>query len=149
MTTEIIRFNTVRFQTKHVVVRAVPSIEEQKRSAKEEQDRVEQQRTALGEEGLANKGKQLHDAMGANEIPPPDEMLTSIPVPSIDGIKFHPVQIYRSSEGKNPPGFNLQNLPVYAEAYHLHTNFCYVSILFTNFSSYSFMNLVIFSLWSL
>ncbi|XP_055630740.1 uncharacterized protein C05D11.1-like [Toxorhynchites rutilus septentrionalis] len=114
--------------TKHVVVRAVPSIEEQKRSAKEEQDRVEQQRAALGEEGLASKGKQLHDAMAANEIPPPDEMLTSIPVPSIDGIMFHPVEIFRSTEGKNPPGLNLEDLPVYAEAYHLHTNFCYLMV---------------------
>lgn len=113
-------------QANNVVVRAVPSIEEQKRYAKEEHDRVEQQRASLGKEGLATKANQLADAIAANEIPPPDDMLTSIPVPSTDGIKFHPVQIFKSSEGSNPPGLNLQKLPVYAEAYHLHTNFCYV-----------------------
>ncbi|XP_058831479.1 uncharacterized protein C05D11.1-like [Topomyia yanbarensis] len=112
----------------NVVVRAIPSIEEQKRSAKEEQDRIQQQRTDLGEEGLTKKGKQLADAMATNEIPPPDEMLTSIPVPSTDGIKFHPVQIFKSTGGENPPGLNLKKLPVYAEAYHLHTNFCYLMV---------------------
>lgn len=110
------------------MVRAVPSIDEQKRSAKEEMERIEQQRNTLGEEGLANKGKALAEAMAANEVPPPDEMLTSIPVPSTDGIKFHPVQIFKATDGKNPPGLDLQKLPVYAEAYHLHTNFCYVSL---------------------
>ncbi|XP_053684394.1 uncharacterized protein C05D11.1-like [Sabethes cyaneus] len=112
----------------NVVVRAVPSIEEQKRYAKEEHDRVEQQKGFLGAEGLAQKAKQLTDAMATNEIPPPDDMLTSIPVPSTDGIKFHPVQIFKSSEENNPPGLNLQKLPVYAEAYHLHTNFCYLMV---------------------
>lgn len=113
---------------KHVVIRAVPSIEEQKRTAKEEMERIEQQRNSLGEEGLAQKGKALAEAMAANEVPPPDEMLTSIPVPSIDGIKFHPVQFFKATDGKNPPGLDLQKLPVYAEAYHLHTNFCYIMV---------------------
>ncbi|XP_055534540.1 uncharacterized protein C05D11.1-like [Wyeomyia smithii] len=113
---------------KNVVVSAVPSIEEQKRYAKEEHDRVEQQRTSLGEEGLAKKAKLLADAMATNEIPPPEDMLTSIPVPSTDGIKFHPVEIFKSTEEKNPPGLGLLKLPVYAEAYHLHTNFCYLMV---------------------
>ncbi|KXJ72958.1 hypothetical protein RP20_CCG016849 [Aedes albopictus] len=121
--------NKYLVDAKHVVVRAVPSIEEQKRSAKEEMDRIEQQRADLGEEGLAKKGKELADAMAANEVPPPDEMLTSIPVPSTDGIKFHPVQIFKATDGgKNPAGLDLQKLPVYAEAYHLHTNFCYLMV---------------------
>lgn len=92
-------------------------------------DRIEQQRATLGEEGLAKKGKQVAEAMAANEVPPPDEMLTSIPVPSTDGIKFHPVEIFKATgDGKNPAGLDLKKLPVYAEAYNLHTNFCYVSI---------------------
>ncbi|XP_055593217.1 uncharacterized protein C05D11.1-like [Uranotaenia lowii] len=113
---------------KYVVARAVPSIEEQKRSAKEEQERIEKQRSDLGEEGLAKKGKELAEAMAANEIPPPDDMLTSIPVPSLDGIEFHPVEIYKSSRNANPPGVELSKLPVYAEAYHLHSNFCYILV---------------------
>lgn len=112
----------------YVVVRAVPSIEEQQRSAKEEADRIEQQRIALGEEGLAKKGKELADAMAANEVPPPDTMLTSTPIPSTDGIKFHPVEIFKATDGKNPPGLDLLKLPVYAEVYHLHTSFCYIMV---------------------
>ncbi|XP_058458892.1 uncharacterized protein C05D11.1-like [Malaya genurostris] len=120
--------NKYLVNSKNVVISAVPSIEEQKRSAKEEQDRVQRQRADLGEEGLAKKGKQLTDAMAINEILPPDEMLTSIPVPTTDGIKFHPVQIFKSADNKKPPGLNLRKLPVYAEAYHLHTNFCYLMV---------------------
>ncbi|EAT39319.1 AAEL008862-PA [Aedes aegypti] len=121
--------NKYLIDANHVVVRAVPSIEEQKRSAKEEMDRIEQQRATLGEEGLAKKGKQVAEAMAANEVPPPDEMLTSIPVPSTDGIKFHPVEIFKATgDGKNPAGLDLKKLPVYAEAYNLHTNFCYLMV---------------------
>lgn len=71
--------------------------------------------------------------MTKNEIPPPDEMLTSIPVPSTDGIKFHPVEIFKSSAGRSPAGLTLEKLPLYAEAYHLHTNFCYVSCVGVSF----------------
>ncbi|XP_039445648.1 uncharacterized protein C05D11.1-like [Culex pipiens pallens] len=120
--------NKYLVEPKSVVVQAVPSIEEQKRSAKEEQDRIEAQRAALGEEGLAQKGRELAEAMTKNEIPPPDEMLTSIPVPSTDGIKFHPVEIFKSSAGRSPAGLTLEKLPLYAEAYHLHTNFCYLMV---------------------
>uniref|UniRef100_A0A182TCH4 Peptidase M16 C-terminal domain-containing protein n=1 Tax=Anopheles maculatus TaxID=74869 RepID=A0A182TCH4_9DIPT len=113
---------------KHVVVRAVPSIKENVRTANVEQERLEKQRETLGESGLKEKEQLLSDAMASNEIPPPDEMITSIPVPSTEGIKFYPVEVYSSSrEESNPPGLLMNDLPVYAEAYDLHTNFCYVS----------------------
>lgn len=49
-------------------VTASPSIAEQQRVAKEELERIEKQRSDLGEEGLANKGKELKDAMEVNEV---------------------------------------------------------------------------------
>lgn len=119
--------NVFFFQNKHVVVRAVPSIKENERTANVEQKRLEKQRETLGESGLKEKETILSNAMATNEIAPPDEMITSIPVPSTEGIKFYPVEVYTSKTGKNPPGLKIEDLPVYAEAYDLHTNFCYVS----------------------
>uniref|UniRef100_A0A182YI36 Uncharacterized protein n=1 Tax=Anopheles stephensi TaxID=30069 RepID=A0A182YI36_ANOST len=116
-------------KNKHVVVRAVPSIKENVRTASVEQARLEKQRETLGEDGLKEKEQVLADAMASNEIPPPEEMITSIPVPSTEGIKFYPVEVYSSSRAEsNPPGLIMSDLPVYAEAYDLHTNFCYLKV---------------------
>lgn len=49
-------------------VTATPSIEEQQRIAKEELERIEEQRNDLGEEGLAKKGRELREAMESNEV---------------------------------------------------------------------------------
>ena len=117
------------FQGHHISVRAIPSIEEQQQMSREESERIEKQRNLLGESGLREKGNQLADAMLKNDIQPPVEMLTNVPVPSTDGIKFHPVQVYRAGingNGTNPPGLNLTELPLYAEAYNVHTKFVYV-----------------------
>uniref|UniRef100_A0AAG5D1U2 Peptidase M16C associated domain-containing protein n=1 Tax=Anopheles atroparvus TaxID=41427 RepID=A0AAG5D1U2_ANOAO len=113
---------------KHVVVRALPSVEENRRTAKAESTRLEEQRKSLGDSGLQEKEKALAEAMQSNELPPPDEMITSIPVPSTEGIKFYPVEIYRSTEKKNPSGLTMSDIPVYSEAYDLHTNFCYLKV---------------------
>uniref|UniRef100_A0A1L8DTH1 Putative zn2+-dependent endopeptidase insulinase superfamily protein n=1 Tax=Nyssomyia neivai TaxID=330878 RepID=A0A1L8DTH1_9DIPT len=115
--------------TKTVLVRAVPSIEEQQRMSKEEIERIERQRADLGVEGMNVKGDELSEAMAYNEIPPPTDMLTQVPIPGTEGIKFHPVQVYRSSEkAANPTGLDVDNLPVYAEAYDMHTNFVYMIV---------------------
>lgn len=114
----------------YVVVRAYPSIEKQQSMAKEESDRIEKQREELGEKGLLLKEKFLADAMSTNEISCPDEMLTSIPVPSKEGMQFHPVEIYRSDDSKNlnPTGLDLKSFPIFAEAYNIHTNFVYLTL---------------------
>ncbi|XP_055703714.1 uncharacterized protein C05D11.1-like isoform X2 [Phlebotomus papatasi] len=114
---------------KYVVVRAVPSIEEQHRMSKEEIERIERQRADLGVEGMQTKGDELCEAMAQNEITPPTEMLTKVPIPGTDAIKYHPVKVYRSGEGDgNQTGFNVDTLPVYAEAYDMHTNFVYLIV---------------------
>uniref|UniRef100_A0A336KC94 CSON007777 protein n=1 Tax=Culicoides sonorensis TaxID=179676 RepID=A0A336KC94_CULSO len=111
---------------KYVVVRAVPSIEEQQRMAKEEQERIEKQRSDLGPAGLEKKEKELLEAMKTNEINPPVEMLTDVPIPSVEKMNFHPLKIFRLSDKVSPPGLNLETLPVYAEAFDLHSNFVYI-----------------------
>uniref|UniRef100_A0A1B0DIV2 Presequence protease, mitochondrial n=1 Tax=Phlebotomus papatasi TaxID=29031 RepID=A0A1B0DIV2_PHLPP len=82
---------------KYVVVRAVPSIEEQHRMSKEEIERIERQRADLGVEGMQTKGDELCEAMAQNEITPPTEMLTKVPIPGTDAIKYHPI-LYPSDE---------------------------------------------------
>lgn len=51
-----------------VTVRGVPSISEQKSMAAEEKERISQQQTTLGPEGLSLKDKQLSEAMQQNEV---------------------------------------------------------------------------------
>ncbi|XP_049547203.1 uncharacterized protein C05D11.1-like [Anopheles darlingi] len=112
----------------HVVVRAVPSVKENLRIAKAELLRIEEQRKRLGEIGLKEKSKILTDAMAANEILPPNEMIAAFPMPSAEGIKFYPFEVFRTSDENSPKGLNLRSIPFYAEAYDLHTNFCYLKV---------------------
>uniref|UniRef100_A0A2M4BCH9 Putative zn2+-dependent endopeptidase insulinase superfamily protein n=1 Tax=Anopheles marajoara TaxID=58244 RepID=A0A2M4BCH9_9DIPT len=112
----------------HVVVRAVPSIKENLRIASAELLRIEEQRKILGENGLKEKSKMLADAMASNDILPPNEMITSFPVPPAEAIKFYPVEVFRTSDEISPIGINLRSLPFYTEAYDLHTNFCYLKV---------------------
>lgn len=67
------------------------------------------------------------DAMANNAIPPPEAMLTEVPIPTTDGIQFHPVNIYRTGHSDEvPTGLDLNSWPVYSEAIDIHTNFVYV-----------------------
>lgn len=105
---------------KSVTVRAVPSIAEKEKLAKDEAERVEQRKVEFGVDGLAQKGKELEEAMTENDKPPPLQMLTSLPVPSTKSIAFHKFEIVKK----------LQEVPFYIEAYNLKTNFVYVTVAF-------------------
>lgn len=99
--------------------------------AKAEAERIRKQCEDLGPEGLASKGRLLLDAMNTNNILPPNDMLTQVPIPSTDSIQFHPVTKFKSNPLTNPPGINLELLPCFAEAYDMHTNFVYASFFFS------------------
>lgn len=107
--------------------------------AQYETKRIAQQREKLGENGLICKSKDLAQATEINCIPPPAEMLIQVPIPSIDSIKFHPVNVYRYGDNENQLkyGLDLNALPVYGEIYDLHTNFVYVSKRKTVFFNWS------------
>ena len=77
--------------SKHVVVIGEPSISKMKQMTKEEKQRVEQQRKAIGDAGLKQKGIDLEKAKENNEIPPPEEMLRMVPVPDVGNIHFHSI----------------------------------------------------------
>lgn len=121
-----------------VVVRAKPSKEEQAKLSKEEDDRIEQQRKTLGPEGLKQKEKGLNEAIEKNDIPPPDEMLTELPIPDITKIHFHSIKSY-TTEGKQPEKFDLQQVPIYACLDDVKTNFVYVSKNQLAFNSKTFL----------
>lgn len=115
-----------------MVVRAFPSVEEQKKMAKEELSRVEEQRNALGTDGLAKKAEELNHAMATNEIPPPSEMLTQIPIPDVTNIKSLPSTLLeRCTDGKsaNKLGdLDLNQFPTQVTACDIATTFGYVII---------------------
>lgn len=84
---------------------------------KEEAARVEQQRKSLGEDGLSKKAEQLAEAVAFNEIPPPPEMLTKVPIPNVDNINSLPSTVQeRDSEifgdASKLSGLNLSEFPV-------------------------------------
>ncbi|XP_046677319.1 uncharacterized protein C05D11.1-like [Homalodisca vitripennis] len=112
-----------------VTVRGVPSVQEQQTMAREEKERVEQQRLQLGLEGLQERDKMLTDAMQQNEIPPPQSMLTSVKIPSIESIQFHRIQAYTTSSASPHPKFDIGQVPVYMQLDHIHTNFVYMFVL--------------------
>lgn len=85
--------------------------------AKEEMDRVEQQRKSLGEDGLSKKGDELSKAVEFNEIPPPLEMLTKVPIPNVSNINSLPSTVQsRDDEVYGDPsklsGLDLSKFPV-------------------------------------
>ncbi|KAG5670312.1 hypothetical protein PVAND_000588 [Polypedilum vanderplanki] len=111
---------------KSVTIRAVPSITEKEKLAKEEAERLETRRKELGEEGLAKKAQELEAAMAENDRTPPQEMLTAIKVPSTKSIVFHEFDVIRKQDKSEK--IDLSDFPFYIEVYDLKSNFVYVTI---------------------
>lgn len=112
----------------YIAIRSYPSIEEQQRTAKNEADRIETQRKLLGPKGLQQKETELHNAIKLNELPAPKEMLTMVPIPTTEKIHFHPMRKITPAKSDQIPGFNLNEMLVYAEAYRVNTNFVYMTL---------------------
>lgn len=116
-----------------VVIRGVPSVEERIRLEEEEKLRIESRRQQIGEEGLKMWQDRVEKAKETNEIPPPPEMLQSVPVPGTDSINFHLLQAYSNHEDsrahttteKSPASVPMQlsDLPVKFQLDNLHSNF--------------------------
>lgn len=111
--------------------------------AKEEAERVGCQRKALGEKGLAQKAKELAEAVAQNEIPPPTEMLTQVPIPDVSKISSLPSTIAQRDgdvfgDASKLYGLNLSKfpIPVNVTACSINSNFGYI-IVFVNTSGVS------------
>lgn len=115
---------------KHVTIEAVPSVEKLQQLTAEEQNRLETLKEELDEETLAKKQEELEDAISRNEENLPEELITAAELLASAEINYLWGLRYCSSKGTNPPGINLQKMPVYTEAYDLSTNFIYLNLTF-------------------
>jgi Zn-dependent M16 (insulinase) family peptidase len=121
-----------------VVIRAKPSIEMKHRLAKEERERVEARVKELGRGGLINKQAVVDHAISANDEEPEDDLLDSVPVPSTDGIPFHPIKLYSNfalpaGDGKtvidfNAPNFDLKAMPIRMRVDDVNTKFVHMHL---------------------
>lgn len=111
---------------KLIALEAYPSIEEQQRLASEEKQRIEEQIKRLGEQGLKKKELELEKAVEYNERPPPNSMLTCLPIPSLNSITFHNIVRYRTDLAETSQ-IDLSKTPVFTYFDHVKSGFVYVS----------------------
>ncbi|CAH0726563.1 unnamed protein product, partial [Brenthis ino] len=110
-----------------VTIIGSPSIELQTKMAEEEKKRIEEQRAQLGEKGLAEKAKQLEEAMEFNDRPPPAGTLAAVPVPSCERLRCHALRSWCS--GEPCALFDLSAVPLYTRLHSLSTNFVYINLI--------------------
>ncbi|XP_073987977.1 uncharacterized protein C05D11.1-like [Rhodnius prolixus] len=122
-----------------VTVKGVPSIEEQARLTAEEEASVNERVKMLGSDGLAMNEKNLLDAMAKNDVPPPDDMLTSVPIPAADCIHFHTISGTSTDSSQKDTRFNIDSVPLYMHLDHLNTNFVYMFVLLDTSSVPSYL----------
>ncbi|XP_023940312.1 uncharacterized protein C05D11.1 [Bicyclus anynana] len=115
------------FGNDSVTIIGSPSIDLQTKIAEEDKVRIEEQRAQLGEEGLAEKGRILQEAMEFNERPPPPGTLASVPVPSCENLKCHKLSSWNTNS-EPCPYFDLKDVPMYTRLHSLNTNFVYICV---------------------
>lgn len=108
---------------------------------KEETERIEMQCKSLGEDGLKKKGDELSAAVAHNEIPPPSEMLTAVPIPNVENINSLSSTVkQRDGATYGDPlklnGLNLSDFPVPipVTACAVDSNFGYIMAYFNTAS---------------
>ncbi|XP_050675436.1 uncharacterized protein C05D11.1-like isoform X2 [Leptidea sinapis] len=116
------------FTDELVTVIGSPSVELQTKMADEEKKRIEEQRSLLGESGLAEKAQQLDEAMRFNEREPPAGTLASVPIPSCDNLKCYQLSTW-SSDSAPCPHFDLAEVPLYTRLHSLKTNLVYINLI--------------------
>ncbi|KAJ9588208.1 hypothetical protein L9F63_018429, partial [Diploptera punctata] len=112
-----------------VTIRGYPSQKEQKSMTEDEKKRVAEQREKYGKDGLLELADQLQKATIENEKPPPQEMLTSVPIPSTASINFHPVECFTTNSNEQHPKLDLKQVPVQMQLDNVHTSFVYMFVL--------------------
>lgn len=113
----------------HVVIRGIPSIEEQKRLSQEDEERLAARAKSLGKAGLQEKENVLLKSTEVNEKPPPVDMLTCVPIPDVNSIKFHSIQNFTSKSDQQHPNFDVSKSPLFFQIDHIKTNFVYLFVL--------------------
>ncbi|XP_073242896.1 uncharacterized protein C05D11.1-like [Porites lutea] len=119
-----------------VVIIGEPSSKMMTEMSETEKKRVAEQIATLGEEGLKSKRQRLEKATDDNEVAPPPEVVTSLPVPSISSISFHPIKMFsnRRQDGcshSEPEAvkFPVSEIPYAFQLDHVSTLFVKLSVL--------------------
>ncbi|XP_076642310.1 uncharacterized protein C05D11.1 [Halictus rubicundus] len=112
-----------------VIVKGIPSLEKRHELTEKEKERVAKQIKDLGDKGLQLKEKELENAIAKNNVPMPNEMLSSVPIPSTDLISFHHIKHFTTESIEQNSGFVLENLPFYTYLDHVNTNFIYMFVI--------------------
>ncbi|XP_031827679.1 uncharacterized protein C05D11.1 [Nomia melanderi] len=112
-----------------VIVKGIPSLEKQHELTEKEKERVIKQVNDLGEEGLRLKEKKLEEAIAENNVPIPNEMLSSVPIPSTDLISYHHIKSYTTGSTEQDPRFIITEQPFYTYLDHVNTNFVYMYVI--------------------
>lgn len=112
-----------------VIVKGIPSLEKKHELTEKEKVRVAKQIENLGKEGLQEKERKLQEAIAKNNIPVPDEILSSVPIPSTHLINFHYIKSYTTETSKQHSRFDVSKLPFYTYLDHVNTNFVYMFVI--------------------
>ncbi|CAK9798548.1 Uncharacterized protein C05D11.1 [Anthophora plagiata] len=112
-----------------VIVKGIPNLEKRHELTEKEKNRVTKQIENLGNDGLKQKEKELQEAIATNEIPIPDEILNSVPIPSTNLINFHHIKSYTTETSKQHSRFDVSKLPFYTYLDHVNTNFVYMFVI--------------------
>ncbi|KAK1127835.1 hypothetical protein K0M31_003327 [Melipona bicolor] len=112
-----------------VLIKGIPSLEKRHELTEKEKNRVVKQIENLGKDGLQQKEKELQEAIAKNDIPVPDEILSSVPIPSTHLINFHYIKSYTTETNKQHSRFDISKLPFYTYLDHVNTNFVYMFVI--------------------
>ena len=110
-----------------VLTQGMPSTAEMELYTVSEMERLESQRQLLGTEGLTEKAEILATSLEHNDKQAPTDLITSVPIPDINCISYHPIQRYcnRPADGCCDD-FPLKDLPVRVHLDDVKTQFVYL-----------------------
>ncbi|XP_029633499.1 uncharacterized protein C05D11.1 [Octopus sinensis] len=117
-------------QNHNISIIATPSKSMMKQMSEAEQKRLDDQKSQLGKMGLDQKEKELLEAIESNEIKPEDDILSSLPVPDVSCIQFHPLRPYcnyRSKDCDKSDVFPIDDIPFKFQLDDLQTNFVQIT----------------------
>ncbi|KAI8137402.1 Metalloenzyme, LuxS/M16 peptidase-like protein [Fennellomyces sp. T-0311] len=119
----------------HVTLFGKPSAQFAEQLAGEEKKRVEKQRTDLGEAKLEELQKKLDDAMAANDVPLPNDILENFTIPPVSSINF--INVLTARNGSETQMSNeiqeyvnkdaSTGIPLFIQFDHVHSRFVKVS----------------------
>ena len=84
--------DTLLHGSNRIVIRGIPSVQTKTEMADEEKLRIEKQKEKYGVEGLKKLEEIVEQSIEKNEREIPQEILKSVPIPSVDHISFHPIE---------------------------------------------------------